>query len=322
MTVWYQYGMSQTFKWTPSNRTAHSGVDLGVPWNTPVTAALSGTVIFAQCKPWGGQVDILGTWNGAAYVVTVLHLHQILIAQGSIVQQGQLLGYSGGDTRGPCPTQMPKYSNGPHVHLELTAGNLGPYHGAAPYKITASNYTVNPGPLLDALRSGSVFGAVAGAGQYLGALDPSLITPTTPVLDALFALPEATVTALDAIPGVDNLIYRLHEVETFPGWKSPDQVAPINNGTISFNALGQQINLTNPLDALNPGRIAYWFLGNLLGNFRAAFVRLLYATLGAMLFLALVIALAAAATEANVEEAEKVEQVVAPIVEAGAAAAA
>src|SRR5512146_454113 len=110
MTAWYDYHISQGFKWTDHNKTAHSGIDLAVPWNTPVTAPLAGTVIFAACKPWGGPVDVLVRWNNLTYVTTVLHLHSIMVNQGQQVIAGSLLGYSGGDGRGPCPTQMPKYS--------------------------------------------------------------------------------------------------------------------------------------------------------------------------------------------------------------------
>lgn len=349
--AWYDYGVSQAFKWTDRNRTAHSGVDLGVPWNTPVTSPMSGTVLFAQCKPWGGQVDIAVVRGGLPYVISVLHLHVISVQQGQTVSAGQLLGYSGGDTRGPCPTQMPKYSRGPHVHLEMTLGNLGPYHGGPPYKISANSTTVDPMPLLQALRSGGAFGGTSGLAAY-GALDPSVLL-NTPVsaqpFDTVFALPSATVAALEAIPGLDNLIYKLHEVETFPGWKSLDAVAPLGGNAASAttgasalaagagvlvgsavglppgaagtvgNAAGNAVGQLG--STLNPGRLVYWIVGNLLGNFRAASVRLLYASLGVILFLGLLIALGSAQAEQNVQEIGQLVQEAGPVAEAAVAAA-
>lgn len=348
--AWYDYGVTQGFLWTDRRRSAHSGVDLGVPFNTPVTAPMSGTVLFAQCKPWGGQVDIAVVRGGLPYVVTVLHLHVLSVSAGQTVAAGQLLGYSGGDARGPCPTQMPKYSRGAHVHLELTLGTLGPYHGGPPYTISANSTTVDPMPLLQALRSGGVAGAASGLGAY-AALDPSVLL-ATPVsaqpFDTIFALPSATVSALEAIPGLDNLIYKLHEVETFPGWKSLDAIAPLGTdgtsaaaaaggiatgigviagtvagvGTSGANAVGQAAGSLGQLGAtLNPGRLAYWIVGNLLGNVRAATLRLLYLSLGIILFLGLLIALGSAQAQENVQEIGQLVQEAGPIAEATVAAA-
>lgn len=339
--AWYDYNISQGFKWTDHNKTAHSGIDLAVPWNTPVTAPLPGTVVFAQCRPWGGQVDVLVRWNGQNYVTTVLHLHSILVNQGQSVVAGQLLGYSGGDGRGPCPTQMPKYSNGPHVHFELTLGSVGPYHGGPPYKVTASSFTVDPGPMLQALKSGGGLSGGLTGYQQSEALPGGASAQETAVsllsLDALFTLPQETVNAINAIPGVDNLIYRLHEAETFPGWKSLDQVAPLDANAQKTLTAAQVVTagvaavVGGPAAAkeatstvgtlgttLNPGRLVYWIAGNILGNSRAMVVRLLYMGIGGMLFLALVIALGAAQQEIVLHAAGDVVKDVAPVLEAGA----
>ena len=353
MTAWYDYPITQGFSWTDHHRTWHSGIDIGAPFDTPVTAALSGVVTFAQCKPWGGQVDILTTWNGLPHVVTVLHLHRMVVSRGQSVAAGQLLGYSGGDGRGPCATQMPKYSNGPHVHFEFTLGAVGPYHGGPPYRVSASSTTVDPKPLLDALRSGlaqsgvGAFGAVAGANSD-AALLPTATPVALPTLSAIFAVPQAAVDAINAIPGIDNLIYRLHEAETFPGWKSLDQVAPLGTGAGAANA-GSAIGASaggiignaiapgagaigagagaaigggvGTLGAnLNPGRLVYWIAGNLIGNARAAFVRLIYLGLGGMLLLALVIALGSAQADVTLHVAEDVTQMAEPVLAAATVA--
>lgn len=346
--AWYDYNIGQKFKWTDTHRNWHSGIDIEAPWNTAVTAPLSGTVLFAQCRPWGGQVDVQVSYGQQSYVVTFLHLHSIMVNRGQSVTAGQLLGYSGGDSRGPCPTQMPKYSNGPHIHFELTLGNVGPYHGGPPYKVSANSFTVDPTPLYNTLKSGNV---VAGAYPGVASLESMFpgITTNTPValpgLDTLFAIPSATVDALNAIPGVDSLIYRLHEVETFPGWKSLDTVAPLGQdaqagasagailgagvGALAGGAFGgssgaqagaqtgAQVGTTaGTLGAnLNPGRLVYWIAGNLIGNARAAFVRLLYLLIGGMLFLALVIALGSAQQEIVLKKAEEVAGAVAPLAE-------
>lgn len=344
--VWYDYHITQGFKWTDHHRNWHSGVDLGAPWHTPVTAAASGIVVFAECRPWGGQVDILTMRGGAAYVVTVLHLHSILVNKNQHVAQGQLIGYSGGDGRGPCPTQMPKYSNGPHIHLELTLGSVGPYHGGPPYKVNATSFTVDPTPLLNALRTGGSEALPSGAfdSNTLSALSSSSSSSGFPSLATLFAVPKATVDAINGMPGIDNLLYRLHEVETFPGWKSLNQVAPASSasgglspsaaaagaavvagavgGPILGSVASQVATATSAIEtALNPGRVVYWIVGNLLGNARAAFVRLIYLGIGGMLFLALVIAIGNAQLNVTLDTAEKVTEAVGPALSAAAVVA-
>lgn len=359
--VWYDYHITQGFKWTDHHRNWHSGVDLGAPWHTPVTAAASGIVVFAECRPWGGQVDILTMRGGAAYVVTVLHLHSMLVNKNQHVAQGQLIGYSGGDGRGPCPTQMPKYSDGPHIHFELTLGSVGPYHGGPPYKVNANNFTVDPTPLLYALRTGGSEALPSGAAGATGAFDSSTLSALQaassggdssgfPSLAALFDVPTATVDAINSMPGIDNLLYRLHDVETFPGWKSLDQVAPlgtlaaVQSGTAAANAAANAAASSGIIGAiggavlgagatqaagaastigavLSPGRLVYWLVGNMLGNARAAFVRLVYLGIGGMLFLALVIAIGNAQINVTLDTAEKVTEAVGPALEAAAVVA-
>lgn len=348
--AWYQYASGRGFRWTPTNRHAHSGIDVQVPWGTPVTALLPGQVIFAGCKAWGGQVDLLTNYGSAPHVVTMLHLHSISARVGQIVPAGAILGYSGGDGRGPCPTQR-QYSEGPHVHLELTVGSSGPYHGGSPYSINLSpehgSYPTDPAPLLASLRSYGYGGGIAGYTDLAG-LANTLAAQTGaaisfPALAALFALPEATVTALDAIPGVDNLIYRLHEAETFPGWKSIDQLAPVNSNAATAAALGAANasgiaaatvgvggiifgqaaqsavkQLPGVSDLANPGRVLYYISGNLIANAKAAIVRSLFIAGGLMLLFALFIAFGQAQQQQIIEKALPIIEDIAPVAAAAA----
>ena len=305
---WYNYAITQGFKWTPINRKAHSGIDLGVPWGHTVTAPIDGMISFAACKPWGGQVDVTGYWQGDTYTATVLHLHEILVHNGQRVQRGDILGYSGGDGRGPCATAR-RYSNGPHVHLELTYGTLGPYHGGPPYTISARSYTVSPAFLLEDLR-----------GNASEAIPPDQqARDTTPPFQGLFGLPSATVAALDAIPGIDNLIYRLHEVETFPGWRSVDEVAtdaalPVSTiPDININLPGVTVDIPlSAIERLNPARVGYWLVGNTFGNMKAGSVRFVYLMLGLLLLTALAIAAADAMLEQQLDTGETLAKDILP----------
>lgn len=322
--AWYDYPITRGFLWTPEHVTWHSGIDLGAPWNTAVTAALSGQVVFAQCKPWGGQVDILVNWQDSSdtqphsYVVTVLHLHRILVSVGQSVTRGQVIGYSGGDGRGPCPTQMPKYSDGPHVHFELTLGTLGPYHGGPPYKFGRNAHTVSPAFLLAFLR-GQISREPPAPPDPGGASSQqdSLLLPD---LTALFAQPAAITTLLASLPGFEDIIYRLHDAETFPGWKTIDEIAPVSGvSDINVNTPGVTVRIPlRIIESLSPGRMTYWIIGNLFGNLQAACVRLVFVIVGMTLLLALLIALAGAQVEEDVSQATEAIKTVAPLVEGAA----
>lgn len=271
---WYNYPKGRGFTWTPSAHNNHSGIDMQLPWDTPVHAAVGGRVLFAKCQPWGGQVDILTTYLTSSFVLSFLHLHQMFVTVGQIVDAGTLVGRSGGDERGPCTTAMPTYSDGPHMHVEFTKGTVGPYHGGSPYKVSDGNYPVDPSPLIDALRRGAVLPAsdVGSPASSQG----------LPVIADLFAVPAATMEVVDAIPGVDGLLYKLHEVETFPGLKTPQQV------------LGSQLGF-------DPGKIVYWLTGNIVGNVTPALVRGTYLSLGLLIFLGLMIAFASAQAEKEID---------------------
>lgn len=304
--AWYDYHDLNNFQWTPTKRKAHSGIDVETPWGHTVTAPFDGVVSFAACKPWGFQVDITGYWHGDTYTVSTLHLHEGLVSTGQQVHKGDILGYSGGDGRGPCATAS-RYTKGPHVHFELTYGAQGPYHGGPPYNISARSYTVSPRGLLEELRG--------NASEYV---PPENQAKEFTPLDGLYGLPAATVAALDAIPGVDNLIYRLHEVETFPGWRSIDEVAPADNiPDLVVNFAG--VNVDVPLgliEKLNPSRVGYWLVGNTFGNFKASTVRFVYLMLGLLLLTALAIAAADAMLENNLDTGGEVAKDVLPLIAA------
>src|SRR5579859_6180797 len=113
---WYQYPIWQGFKWTPSDTHAHSGVDIGDPYGTVVTAPMSGTIISQGIEPWGGQVNELVSGPSGPEVISFLHLSMLSPTTGH-VQAGARIGSTG--------TPPPGYGSGAHLHFELT-------HGATP----------------------------------------------------------------------------------------------------------------------------------------------------------------------------------------------
>ena len=89
----------------------HSGVDIGVPYGTPIKAANSGRVMFVGWYNGYGKVVIIdhGKISGIPTTTLYAHMSQTLAKQGSNVAKGQIIGKVG--TTG--------YSTGPHLHFEV-----------------------------------------------------------------------------------------------------------------------------------------------------------------------------------------------------------
>jgi len=87
----------------------HKGVDFGAPEGTPVLAAASGQVIFADTDAGHGlfvKID-----HGSESATGYAHLSRLGpgIASGTTVRQGQLIGFVGSTG----------LSTGPHLHYEF-----------------------------------------------------------------------------------------------------------------------------------------------------------------------------------------------------------
>lgn len=85
----------------------HSGIDIGVDYNTPIHAADGGTVILAGwCGGYGNAV-IIDHGNGLQTLYG--HNTSVVVSEGQTVSQGQVIAYSGSTG----------YSTGPHCHFEV-----------------------------------------------------------------------------------------------------------------------------------------------------------------------------------------------------------
>ena len=84
----------------------HAGIDIAVPYGTPIHAAASGTVIFAGWM--GGYGNFVIIDHGGGLSTGYAHQSSIAVGGGS-VSQGQVIGYVG--CTGHC--------FGPHLHFEV-----------------------------------------------------------------------------------------------------------------------------------------------------------------------------------------------------------
>ena len=97
------------------NGHGHSGIDIAAPIGTPITAALSGTVLATGntdlvrgCYSYGKWVMLVHS-NGISTLYA--HLSEIDVTKGQSVGTGQVLGLSG----------MTGYATGPHLHFGVYA---------------------------------------------------------------------------------------------------------------------------------------------------------------------------------------------------------
>lgn len=84
----------------------HNGVDIPVPYGTPVTAAFSGVVRLSKYSSGYGNIIIIRHPNGieTAYA----HLSKRKVDSGDVVKAGDVIAISGSSGR----------STGPHLHFE------------------------------------------------------------------------------------------------------------------------------------------------------------------------------------------------------------
>lgn len=85
----------------------HNGIDIAMPAGSPVTAALSGRVVFS------GYDEAIGNYikieHADGYLTIYGHNAKNLVAEGQLVEQGEVIALVG----------MTGMATGPHIHFEL-----------------------------------------------------------------------------------------------------------------------------------------------------------------------------------------------------------
>jgi murein DD-endopeptidase MepM/ murein hydrolase activator NlpD len=85
----------------------HAGIDIGVPYGTPIHAAASGTVVLAGWT--GGYGNYTCIDHGGGLATCYGHQSSYAISSGAQVSQGQVIGYVGNTG----------HSFGAHLHFEV-----------------------------------------------------------------------------------------------------------------------------------------------------------------------------------------------------------
>ncbi len=90
----------------------HKGIDFGASWGTPIHAAADGQVTRAGWAGGYGRQVRIGHSGGLA--TSYSHMSSLAVAPGTLVRQGQVIGYVGSSG----------LSTGPHLHYEVYRGGV------------------------------------------------------------------------------------------------------------------------------------------------------------------------------------------------------
>lgn len=103
--------LTSGFGWR--SRGFHYGIDLAMPIGTPIKAADGGMVSAAgYAGNYGIMIEI--DHGEGEYVTVYAHLSRTAVSVGNVVQQGDVIGYSGNTGR----------STGPHLHFEIRVNGV------------------------------------------------------------------------------------------------------------------------------------------------------------------------------------------------------
>lgn len=93
------------------------GIDVAMPYHTPVYAVASGPVTYTTPQYGGGGVVVTSIASNMAFYYQ--HLSDLVVQPGEYVQAGQLIGYSGGQVGYGDNPSSPQYSTGPHIEVGI-----------------------------------------------------------------------------------------------------------------------------------------------------------------------------------------------------------
>jgi murein DD-endopeptidase MepM/ murein hydrolase activator NlpD len=111
----------------------HKGIDFGASWGTPIHAAADGQVMRAGwAGGYGRQVRLA---HGGGIATSYSHMSSMTVAPGTLVHQGQVIGYVGSSG----------LSTGPHLHYEVLRGGVAV--NPMTVRFTAATRGADPGAI-------------------------------------------------------------------------------------------------------------------------------------------------------------------------------
>lgn len=98
----FNFGEKRIYNNVP--RSAHSGMDIEVPYGSPVRASNSGRVVLAKDLYFSGKTVIID--HGLGLFTTYCHFSSLKVSRGDAVKKGSVIALAGSTGR----------STGPHLH--------------------------------------------------------------------------------------------------------------------------------------------------------------------------------------------------------------
>lgn len=183
----------------------HEGIDYGVPVGTPIQATAGGTVTQAANTDPGGYGNEVDIDHGGGWSSRYGHLSAFAVQHGQTVQQGSVIGASGGAPGAPGAGN----ATGPHLHFEIRCNGVA----QDPAPLVAGNVV---GRLTSVSGDiGNTIGGVAG-GLTGGLTDPlsslSLGDLLQPITDLITQLPADVFKVLTGGHSVTEIAIRTLEL--------------------------------------------------------------------------------------------------------------
>ena len=103
------FGDRRTYAYTngKSSTSIHHGNDYGVPTGTPINSCAAGRVVMAEDRISTGYSVVIEHLPGLYSLY--YHLSELLVKEGDMIKQGELIGKSGATG----------LATGPHLHWEM-----------------------------------------------------------------------------------------------------------------------------------------------------------------------------------------------------------
>ncbi len=105
-----EYGAIRIINQNPPRR--HSGIDIATEEGEPIIAPNRGVVRLSEFLLSGGYTVIID--HGMGLSSTYMHLHELAVKTGEVVERGEKIGTVG----------MTGYATGPHLHWEVNIGQV------------------------------------------------------------------------------------------------------------------------------------------------------------------------------------------------------
>jgi Peptidase family M23/Transglycosylase SLT domain len=169
-------------KWSGANSaTGEQGFDYGVTMNTPIPTIYGGKVVFAGKTDWGngtssgGVVVVQTVINGVTNYFYQLHLNSANVKAGDIVNPGDIIGMSGGQTSGGNWNTSTQFTSGPHGEVGFNASFLNQGNVGAALKAQGITVPANFNPISDLTNVADI--AASAGGSNTGSSGGNQTTP-------------------------------------------------------------------------------------------------------------------------------------------------